>query len=41
MRMHANVSEVSQEYICTVCKLRDRLRMLSSATGFGRSKHLA
>ena len=41
MQVHANVPEVSQEYICTASKLRDRPRVLSSATGCGPAEHLA
>ena len=41
MRVHADVSEASQEYICTVSNLCDRPRVLSSATGFGSAEHLA
>ena len=40
MRVHVDVTEVSQEYICTVSKLHDVPRVLSFATKCGRIKHL-
>ena len=39
--MHADVAEVSQEYIFGASKLRDRPRSLLSAIEFDRAERLA
>ena len=38
--VHADVAEVSQEYLCATRKLHDKPRKLLFATGFGRAKRL-
>ena len=41
IRVHADVAEASQEYLCDASKLRDRPRSLLSSIEFGRAERLA